>query len=305
MRIAILCGGRVALPALEYLVNTGLVVAVGMPERISETQTIVSNRCRQTNLPFQLFSKKNFSENILSWLQVHQPDLVLVKTFPYLIPAAALKIPPHGFINFHYAPLPAWRGSNPLFWMLRHGEKQGGVTVHAMDENYDTGDILLEQSISIAHNINFGILYTQLAYAGVQLTALLIKHLQENTLQRKQQDHSKAKWYGQPKLADLFINWQKMEAEEITALVKACNPWNKGAGTKWKDWTFGITYASVVNSNVAASPGTILSLDSNMGFMIASKNQKAIIAEVVYCEEGYYPGYCMSAFGLQKNDQLF
>jgi methionyl-tRNA formyltransferase len=304
MRIAILCSGRVAIPALEYLIKRGLVVAVAMPEKISETQTLVRHRCRQEGLPFRLFEKKDFNEKIITWLAAHQPDVVLVKTFPFLIPSGALAIPRHGFINFHYAPLPAWRGANPLFWMLRNGERQGGITVHEMNATYDTGDILLGRTIPIGHNINFGILYTQLAHAAVQLTAQLIEQLQTGTLQRKAQDHSKARWYGHPKHDDVFINWQTMEAEEIAGLVRACNPWNKGAATRWKTWTFGITHVSVVNSHVIAEPGSILSIDANPGFMIACKHAKAIIAEVVYCEEGFFPGYCMSAFGLKKNDQL-
>lgn len=232
--------------------------------------------------------------------------MVLVKTFPFLIPPAALAIPKHGFINFHYAPLPAWRGANPLFWMLRNGADEGGVTVHEMNATFDAGAILLEQTLPIGHNINFGILYTQLAYTGLQLTITLLNNLQAGTLQRKEQDDSKAKWYSHPKPSDLFINWQTMVAGEINALIRACNPWNKGAGTKWKGWPFGITYASVSDNTAMGKvePGTILSLDAGAGFTIASKDGKAIIAEVVYCEEGFYPGYCMSAFGLQIHDRL-
>ncbi|MDP4261967.1 MAG: formyltransferase family protein [Bacteroidota bacterium] len=306
MRIAVLCNDRVALPALDYLIGSGLVVAVAMPDRIHETQIVVKNKCVQANIPFQLFNKKNFGTAIVTWLNEYKADTVLVKTFPFLIPAEALAIPEYGFINFHYAPLPGWRGSNPLFWMLRNGAREGGVTVHEMTANYDEGAILSEQILPIAHNINFGILSTQLAYVGLQLTIDLINKLSTATLHRKEQDHSKAKWYSHPKPSDLFIDWQTMKAEEIAALVKACNPWNKGAGTRWKGWPFGITYASVTDNAAGekASPGTILSIDSGTGFTIASKDGKVIVAEVVYCEEGFYPGYCLSAFGLQKHDQL-
>jgi methionyl-tRNA formyltransferase len=130
--------------------------------------------------------------------------------------------------------------------------------------------------------------------------------LQQGTLQEKEQDTSKAKWYGRPQPSDLFIDWNTMDALEIQALVKACNPWNNGAGTRWKGWPFGITYASIEENDAAKGmmPGTILSVDASNGFTIASKDGKAIKAEVVYCEEGFYPGHCMSSFGLQKNDRL-
>jgi len=305
MRIAILCNDRIALPALDFLVSSGLTVAVGMPDRAGETQTLVKNRCVLTSIPFQLISKKTLKDDLLNWMDSNKPDVVFVKTFPWLIPAEVLTIPQYGFINFHYAPLPAWRGSNPLFWMLRNRENMGGVSVHEMSETYDTGPILLEQTVPIHNTVNFGIFYTQLAFAGLQLTQELIRRLQTNQLIKKEQDASMAKWYGHPKAADLLIDWQNMEAEDIIALVKACNPWNKGAGTKWKGWTFGITYASVGDElQETLAPGTILSLDPVAGFTIACRNKKTVVAEVVYCEEGFYPGYCLSAFGLQKHHQL-
>jgi methionyl-tRNA formyltransferase len=306
MRIAILCNDRLALPALDFILSSGMAVAVGMASRESETHSLVKTKCAHAHIPFDEFRKKNFKEELTAWLDRYAPDVVIVKTFPYLIPVEALMYPKYGFINFHYAPLPAWRGSNPLFWMIRKGATTGGVTVHQMNETYDAGPILLQQSIPISTDINFGIFYTQLAFLGLKLTMELVQQLQNGSLQKKEQDHSKAEWYTHPSPSDLFINWNTMTATEISALVKACNPWNKGAATRWKGWTFGITYASVTEEAVAngEAPGSILSIDTQHGFTIACSDGRALLAEVVYCEEGFYPGYCLSAFGLQAHDRL-
>jgi len=306
MKVALLCNDRLALPALDYLVQSGNLVAVGMPARTSETQLPVRDKCLHSGIPFRLFKKAKLEEDLSSWIQLYHPDVVLVKTFPFLIPSPALALPRFGFINFHYAPLPHWRGPNPLFWMIRNGARTGGVTVHQMNETFDAGPILMEQNIPIDASINFGIFYSQLAFVGVQLTASLLQQLETGKVTGKQQEAKEAGWYPHPKPADLFINWNSMTAEEIRALVKACNPWNRGAATRWKGWTFGITYASVTNEsyNPGAHPGSILSIDTSSGFTIACKDGKALLAEVVYCEEGFYPGYCLSAFGLQAKDQL-
>src|SRR5262249_41945562 len=103
MRIAVLCNDRVALPALNYLIGSGSVVAVAMPDRINEMQSLVKDRCSSSNTAFQLFNKKSFKADILDWLNKYHPDVVLVKTFPFLIPSEALSLPQYGFINFHYA----------------------------------------------------------------------------------------------------------------------------------------------------------------------------------------------------------
>jgi methionyl-tRNA formyltransferase len=304
MRLSLLCNDRIALPALDYLLSNCSVVAVGIPDRNTEMLPVIKKRCARAGTPFRVFNKKDFGSDVIQWVKEYSPDMVLVMTFPFRVPPAALSLPEYGFINFHYAPLPEWRGANPLFWMLRNKVTNGGVTVHRMTEEFDAGPILLERPLPLGENINFGIYYTQLAYTGLQLTIELLKDPQSAMAGQREQDHANAKWYGHPKPADLFINWETMEAEEITALIKACNPWNKGAGTKWKNWTFGITYASVAQHNSTTEPGSILSIDPANGFTIACKNNKAVIAEVVYCEEGFYPGYCLSAFGLKQHDRL-
>src|SRR3982750_3554728 len=108
MRIAILCNDRLALPALDFILSSGMAVAVGMASRASETHSLVKTKCAHAHIPFDGFRKKNFKEDLTAWLDRYAPDVVLVKTFPYLIPAEALMYPKYGFINFHYAPLPAW-----------------------------------------------------------------------------------------------------------------------------------------------------------------------------------------------------
>jgi methionyl-tRNA formyltransferase len=306
MRVAVLCNDRIALPALEQLMAAKLVVGIGMSHMENTAHALVKARSAQCKIPFQLFGKKDLSEQLLAWLEKNKPDVVLVKTFPYLIPADLLSIPKYGFINFHYAPLPQWRGPNPLFWMIRNRETGGGVSVHRMDVSFDSGPILLQQSVTCPADVNFGFYYTQLAYVGAHLTAPLLYGLVSGNLKETAQDHDQAKWYRRPLPSDLFIDWNTMEAEEITALIRACNPWNHGAATRWNQWTFGITHATLKENNKekTAEPGTVLSIDDQNGFSIACRNEKLLQAEVVYCEEGYYPGYCLERFGLVKNVRL-
>lgn len=306
MRIAVLCNDRVAIPAIDQLLSAKLLVAAGMPDHVHETRAVVQNRCDHYKVPFRLFTKKELKEQLMHWLDEYEPDVVLVKTFPFRIPGEVIARPKHGFVNFHYAPLPEWRGSNPLFWMIRNQVTSGGVTVHRMSAEYDAGPVLLEQPVTCHPEANFGLYYSQLAYAASNLTGTLLNGLHENNLQEKEQDHTQAKWYGRPQPSDLFIDWKTMTALEIKALVKACNPWNKGAGTRWNNWPFGITYATVIEQSDTgdAAPGTILSIDRENGLRITTVDNKIIVADIIYCEEGFYPGYCMSNFGLKKLDTL-
>lgn len=306
MRIAVICNDRLALLALSQLIKSRLVVSVGTTNRVNEIQLLVKQICAQEKVPLQTFSKKNFAAEMNNWLQLHTPDVVLVKTFPWLIASQFLNIPKYGFINFHYAPLPEWRGSNPLFWMIRNRASIAGVSVHYMTEEYDTGDILLQQEIPLSSETTFGLLCTQLAYLGLELSAKLLQQIQANTLKAQPQDSGKARFYNRPKQSDLFIDWNTMSAEDVKALTKACNPWNKGAATRGNGWTFGITdvsiHTSIAEENIL--PGTILELSEEKGLIIACKNKQSVKVNVMYCEEGFYGGQQLAFFGFKKGNRL-
>lgn len=303
IRIAVLCNDRLGIPALQYLVQNRLVVAVGTSNRSAEMVMIMKQLSAQSGVPTTIFSKKELEATMAAWLHQHQPDVVLVKTFPYKIPAALLTVPKHGFINFHYAPLPEFRGSNPLFWMIKEQQTKGGVTVHQMDADFDAGPVLLKNEVFIHPEDSFGFCSTQLAYAGLQLTGTLLQSLLSGKLNAQPQPTAKLRWYGRPEPKDFTINWKEMSASEVRALANACNPWLKGAVTRMKGWPVGITSAKPIDVAVDKEivPGTILQLSAEKGLVVACKDQTAISAEVIYTEEGYFPGYLLGKFGIAVN----
>lgn len=305
MRIAVLFNDRLALPALQQLVQGRMIVAAGTSDRSQEMIGLMQQMSAQGGVPSAVFPRKGLETSLAAWLQQHTPDVVLVKTFPYKIPASLLSIPKHGFINFHYAPLPAFRGSNPLFWMLKEQVAMGGVTLHKMDENFDTGPLLLQKQVPFSPGDTFGMCSTKLAYAGLELTGALLQALQKGELSYTPQQSERNRWYGRPSMMDTTIHWNRMNAAQVVALANACNPWLKGAITRGNGWTFGITNASVVNTTVAEEtlPGTIIELNETE-LVIACAEHTAIRAEVIYCEEGFYPGRQLAVFGFKKGLRL-
>ncbi len=305
MRIAVLFNDRLAIPALQQLVQGRMVVAAGTSDRSPEMIALMKQMSAQGGVPSMVFTKNGLEANLSDWIDKHKPDVVLVKTFPYKIPASVLTIPKHGFLNFHYAPLPGFRGSNPLFWMIKEQVAMGGVAIHRMDENFDTGPLLLQKQVPISPDDTFGMCSTKLAYAGLELTGALLQALQSGNINLVPQQNENSRWYGRPGAADMAINWAGMNAKQVIALVNACNPWLKGAVTRANGWTFGITRASVaemlVPDNTAA--GTIMELDNDQ-LIVACTESTAIRVDVWYCEEGFYPGSRLAMFGFKKGQKL-
>lgn len=111
---------------------------------------------------------------VLQLLQMLAPDLVCVACFPWRIPAKLLAIPTYGFVNLHPSLLPAYRGPAPLFWQLRDGLQSSGVSLHRMDQHFDTGMILAQQPLPLLEGASASILdqaYAQVA--GTLLTTFL------------------------------------------------------------------------------------------------------------------------------------
>jgi methionyl-tRNA formyltransferase len=76
-------------------------------------------------------------------------DVVLCWGFGWKLPQEALDVPRLGSVNNHPALLPRHRGPYPVAWAFREGDEVLGSTWHRMDEEFDTGPILAQSSVSL------------------------------------------------------------------------------------------------------------------------------------------------------------
>jgi folate-dependent phosphoribosylglycinamide formyltransferase PurN len=52
-------------------------------------------------------------------------------------------------INFHYGPLPQYRGTHPVFWQRAHREKTFGYCFHLLSPGLDEGDVLFRAFLPV------------------------------------------------------------------------------------------------------------------------------------------------------------
>ncbi len=76
-------------------------------------------------------------------------DLGVSYCYPRKIPQSLLSIPKNGFVNYHPAPLPMYKGPTELDDAIKNKEMQWGVTVHYMGKNYDSGPIIQIKKIDL------------------------------------------------------------------------------------------------------------------------------------------------------------
>jgi methionyl-tRNA formyltransferase len=85
------------------------------------------------------------AESLGQALVGYSPDLMVVYGFSWRLPRSVLQIPRFGVINIHSSMLPKYRGPAPVLWAIRNGDSHIGITIHRMDENFDTGPILAQR----------------------------------------------------------------------------------------------------------------------------------------------------------------
>ncbi len=66
-----------------------------------------------------------------------------------------------GFINVHPSLLPKYRGPNPYSAVILNEENETGVTLHFMDESFDTGDIVAQKKVSLSEVETMGTLFNR------------------------------------------------------------------------------------------------------------------------------------------------
>jgi methionyl-tRNA formyltransferase len=82
-------------------------------------------------------------------LSIEPFDLGVSYCYPRKIIEPLLSTPKKGFVNYHPGLLPKYKGPTETEDAIKNKETHWGVTVHHMDENYDTGKIIQIKKIDL------------------------------------------------------------------------------------------------------------------------------------------------------------
>jgi phosphoribosylglycinamide formyltransferase-1 len=116
----------------------------------------VLSRGKKLNVNTLSFSKQEFfkTNEILKKLLEQQTDLIVLAGFLWKFPENILKEFPNKVINIHPALLPKYGGKG-MYGMHIHeaivnnNEKETGITIHYVNENYDEGAIIFQAKCDV------------------------------------------------------------------------------------------------------------------------------------------------------------
>jgi methionyl-tRNA formyltransferase len=78
-------------------------------------------------------------------------------------------MPRLGTFNLHASLLPQYRGAAPINWAVMNGDTETGATTFMLQHEIDTGNIILQERISIADDENVGSVHDRLMNMGATL----------------------------------------------------------------------------------------------------------------------------------------
>ena len=115
-------------------------------------------RAKKLGIPLRMITKQDFkSEAFVEELQSLGIDLIVLAGFLWKVPEALIKAFPKRIVNIHPALLPKYGGKG--FYgehvheaVVAAKEAQSGITVHYVNELYDSGEIILQARVSLDEN---------------------------------------------------------------------------------------------------------------------------------------------------------
>ncbi|WP_086475703.1 phosphoribosylglycinamide formyltransferase [Arenibacter amylolyticus] len=119
-------------------------------------KAMVFERCNRLHISALYFNRTSFykSDCVLDVLRSLNPDLIVLAGFLWKIPENLIQNFPNKIVNIHPALLPKYGGKG-MYGMHVHQavkenkETETGITIHYVNENYDEGAIIAQESVSL------------------------------------------------------------------------------------------------------------------------------------------------------------
>ncbi len=256
-----------ALVCLSKLHNSGVnIVGVVPPSKDNATYDFFVQFVQAMDLRIVDYENSLKDRVFLSKIKALEPDIAVVCSYNKLFPKEFLDITKDGFINTHPSLLPHYRGGNPYSHVIIDGETETGVTLHFMDETFDTGDIISQYKVQIDKQETMGTLFNKLNFLAADVLLHALKFYEANsTLPRvKQPDGEYKKAYAlDVKYGNTLIDWNK-SADEIERFIRALNPFVT-AGTRFRGAYTKINTAVAQNKKHNKEPGEICIVKDTVG----------------------------------------
>ncbi|MFH1386724.1 MAG: methionyl-tRNA formyltransferase [bacterium] len=288
MRIIFFGTPEPAAKILEALAKTKheIALVVSQPDRPKGRGQIISfspvkEVAVKHKLPVEQPEKVKNNPDFLKKIKDFKADIAVVVAYGKILPKDLLDIPKHGFINLHASLLPKYRGAAPVQWAIINGEKTTGVTIFKIVEQLDAGPIVGSRELGVGSEDNAKTLLDKLFTLGEELLLETLVMIENGTAKFTPQDEEKVTYAPIITKESGELDWKK-SANELDNRIRGLFPW-PAAHTFWQGKRLKLIKAAPFNielTGLKKSPGEIIEIIKNEGFVVATGNGNLLVSEV-------------------------
>jgi methionyl-tRNA formyltransferase len=200
------------------------------------------------------------AETTLDEVRRLDPELIFVVGWSQLVRDPFVALAREGVFGMHPTLLPRHRGRAPIPWAILSGLARTGVTLfEIVDATADSGAIVGQAIVDIAHDETATTLFERLAEVHVELVREYVPQLIARTAPRIRQDPARASTWPKRAPADGIIDWDT-RAPYLYDWVRAQTRPYPGAFTYVGDEKVVVWSARPVELDESAPCGTIVAI---------------------------------------------
>ena len=215
----------------------------------------VEELAREHGIPVHLTERAD--TETIDLVKRAEPDVIVVNSWYTWMPPELYTMPTHGTLNLHDSLLPKFTGFSPVLWALISGADEFGLTVHRMDEQLDTGDILVQHSLPIGPDTTG----TELVLAGMELIPGAVHEalaaLASGTAQWRPQDKAARTYFHKRSDRDSRMDWNQ-QAPDLERFVRALSAPYPRAFSHYRGERIEVLESSVSAACYGGTPGRVI-----------------------------------------------
>ncbi|WP_276132948.1 phosphoribosylglycinamide formyltransferase [Polluticoccus soli] len=140
--------GTNAQAIIDYFKTTGIAKVSLIVSNKAEAGVL--NIARNENIPSIVIDRQRFNDpELIDEIKSHTPALIVLAGFLWKIPDALVAAFPNKIVNIHPALLPKFGGKGMYGHhvhnaVLEAGDMESGITIHYVNEVYDSGNVIVQ-----------------------------------------------------------------------------------------------------------------------------------------------------------------
>lgn len=146
---------------------------------------------------------------VVARIESYAPDLIVSIYFPEKIGAEVRAAAGKAAINSHGSYLPHNRGLFPYFWTIAREDGHGGVSIHHLDESFDTGPLIAQRRLAPEAGETVAAYAVRSATLSGELLVESIEAIRQGVAENRSNDRELGCYVGWPALSDVRELWKR------------------------------------------------------------------------------------------------